>query len=87
MDIVLLIGGKPSIQEESPASHNEKAGLNSLIRFSAGVPKAAGALHAGILRPAQYGADKEKPGTDIIDTQLAYSIRFYCMGSVGMTQE
>ena len=30
---------------------------------------------------------KEKPGTDIIDTQLAYSIRFYCMGSVGMTQE
>ena len=30
---------------------------------------------------------KEKPGTDILDTQLAYSIRFYCMGSVGMTQE
>ena len=30
---------------------------------------------------------KEKPGTDIIDTQLAYSLRFYCMGSVGMTQE
>jgi len=22
---------------------------------------------------------KEKPGTDILDTQLAYSIRFYCM--------
>jgi len=30
---------------------------------------------------------KEKLSTDIIDTQLAYSIRFYCMGSVGMTQE
>ena len=30
---------------------------------------------------------KEKLGTDILDTQLAYSIRFYCMGSVGMTQE
>ena len=30
---------------------------------------------------------KQKLGTDILDTQLAYSIRFYCMGSVGMTQE
>ena len=30
---------------------------------------------------------KEKLGTDILDTQLAYSIRFYCMGSVGMTWE
>ena len=30
---------------------------------------------------------KEKLGTDLLDTQLAYSIRFYCMGSVGMTQE
>ena len=30
---------------------------------------------------------KEKLGTDILDTQLTYSIRFYCMGSVGMTQE
>ena len=30
---------------------------------------------------------KKKLGTDILDTQLAYSIRFYCMGSVGMTQE
>ena len=29
----------------------------------------------------------KKLGTDILDTQLAYSIRFYCMGSVGMTQE
>ncbi len=30
---------------------------------------------------------KEKLGTDVLDAQLAYSIRFYCMGSVGMTQE
>ena len=30
---------------------------------------------------------KEKLGTEILDTQLAYSIRFYCMGAVGMTQE
>ncbi len=30
---------------------------------------------------------KEKLGTDILDPQLAYSIRFYCMGAVGMTQE
>lgn len=30
---------------------------------------------------------KEKLGTDLLDAQLAYSIRFYCMGSVGMTQE
>ena len=30
---------------------------------------------------------KEKLGADILDTQLAYSIRFYCMGAVGMTQE
>lgn len=30
---------------------------------------------------------KEKLGTGILDTQLAYSIRFYCMGAVGMTQE
>ncbi|MBQ9269197.1 MAG: TetR/AcrR family transcriptional regulator C-terminal domain-containing protein [Oscillospiraceae bacterium] len=30
---------------------------------------------------------KEKLGTDTLDPQLAYSIRFYCMGSVGMTQE
>ena len=32
-------------------------------------------------------AAKEKLGTDVLDTQLAYSIRFYCMGAVGMTQE
>lgn len=30
---------------------------------------------------------KEKLGTDVLDTQVAYSIRFYCMGAVGMTQE
>ena len=30
---------------------------------------------------------KEKLGTDILNPQLAYSIRFYCMGAVGMTQE
>ena len=30
---------------------------------------------------------KEKLGTDLLDTQLAYSIRFYCMGAVGRTQE
>ena len=30
---------------------------------------------------------KKKLSTDILDTQLAYSIRFYCMGAVGMTQE
>ena len=30
---------------------------------------------------------KEKLGTDLLDTQLAYSIRFFCMGAVGMTQE
>ena len=30
---------------------------------------------------------KEKLNTDVIDAQLAYSIRFYCMGSVGMTRE
>ena len=30
---------------------------------------------------------KEKLGAALLDTQLAYSIRFYCMGAVGMTQE
>lgn len=30
---------------------------------------------------------KEKLGISILDTQLSYSIRFYCMGAVGMTQE
>lgn len=30
---------------------------------------------------------KEKLGVDVLDTQLAYCIRFYCMGAVGMTQE
>ncbi len=30
---------------------------------------------------------KEKLGTEVLDTQLAYSIRFYCMGAVGMTRE
>ena len=30
---------------------------------------------------------KEKLGTDLLDPQLAYSIRFYCMGAFGMTQE
>ena len=30
---------------------------------------------------------KEKLDTDNLDTQLVYSIRFYCMGSIGMTQE
>ena len=29
---------------------------------------------------------KEKLGSDLLDTQLAYSIRFYYMGAVGMTQ-
>ncbi|MCR4668799.1 MAG: TetR/AcrR family transcriptional regulator, partial [Clostridia bacterium] len=30
---------------------------------------------------------KQKLGTDTLDTQLSYSIRFYCMGAVGMTRE
>ncbi len=30
---------------------------------------------------------KEKLRTDLLDPQLSYSIRFYCMGAVGMTQE
>ena len=30
---------------------------------------------------------KKKLGTDLLDPQLAYSIRFYCMGAVGMTRE
>ena len=30
---------------------------------------------------------KEKLRTDLLDTQLSYSILFYCMGAVGMTQE
>ena len=30
---------------------------------------------------------KEKLGVDTLDTQLAYSIRFYCTGAVGMTRE
>ncbi len=30
---------------------------------------------------------KEKLGVDTLDTQISYSIRFYCMGAVGMTQE
>ena len=32
-------------------------------------------------------AAKDRLGTDALDTQLAYSIRFYCMGAVGMTKE
>ncbi len=30
---------------------------------------------------------KERLGAAVPDAQLAYSIRFYCMGAVGMTQE
>ncbi len=30
---------------------------------------------------------KEKLGTEMLDTQTAYSIRLYCMGAVGMTRE
>ena len=30
---------------------------------------------------------KEKLGVDVLDPQIAYSVRFYCMGAVGMTQE
>ncbi len=30
---------------------------------------------------------KEKLGVDVLDAQTAYSIRFYCMGAVGMTRE
>lgn len=30
---------------------------------------------------------KEKLNTDILDTQLRFSIRLYCYGSVGMTRE
>ena len=29
----------------------------------------------------------KKLGTDLLDTQLAYSIRFYCLEAVDMTQE
>ncbi len=32
-------------------------------------------------------AAKDKLKTDVLDAQLAYSIRFYCMGAVGMTRE
>ena len=30
---------------------------------------------------------KEKLHTDVLDTQLKFSIRHYCYGSVGMTKE
>ena len=30
---------------------------------------------------------KERLGVDTLDTQLSYSIRFYCTGAVGMTRE
>ena len=30
---------------------------------------------------------RKKLHTEVLDPQLAYSIRFYCMGAVGMTQE
>lgn len=30
---------------------------------------------------------KEKLRTDVLDTQLRFSIRLYCYGSVGMTKE
>lgn len=30
---------------------------------------------------------KEKLHTDVLDTQLRFSIRHYCYGSVGMTKE
>lgn len=30
---------------------------------------------------------KEKLGTNMLDTQTAYSIRLYCMGAVGMTRD
>ena len=30
---------------------------------------------------------KEKLRTDVLDTQLKFSIRLYCYGSVGMTKE
>ena len=30
---------------------------------------------------------KEKLHTDVLDTQLKYSIRLYCYGTVGMTKE
>lgn len=30
---------------------------------------------------------KEKLHTDVLDTQLKYSIRLYCYGCVGMTKE
>ncbi len=30
---------------------------------------------------------KERLGTEVLDAQTAYSIRFYCMGAVGMTRE
>jgi len=30
---------------------------------------------------------KEKLGTEVLDTQTAYSIRLYCNGAVGMTRE
>ena len=39
------------------------------------------------VRARPWRAYKEKLGTDLLDPQLAYSIRFYCMGAVGMTQE
>lgn len=41
----------------------------------------------------EYFADQytslaqEKLGTKVLDTQLSFSIRFYCMGCVGMTRE
>ena len=34
-----------------------------------------------------FALAKEKLGVDTLNTQLAYSIRFTCMGAVGMTRE
>ena len=63
--------------------------LNSL-RISVTVPDFSSGSKT---EPLEYFAKrytelaKEKLSTDILDPQLAYSIRFYCMGAVGMTQE
>lgn len=68
--------------------HGLFTALDYIITYHLGNPSCSREsclLHGS---PERYSnLAKEKLGTDALDTQLQYSIRLYCQGSVGMTRE
>ncbi len=82
--------GKNVIDEKEAAESMRQMKNDILFYRRAYEDNSQNALWAYMLEyfAAEYSRiAKERLGTDTLDTQLAYSIRLYCYGAVGMSKE